>query len=127
MSVDREQVRQVIDLFSTVYQELGELAPTYDDDHLVVFAYELARVAGSVSLLLRSAIGDAGFRVIVDTASELTRPEGEMMSLLSSVFIPRLRTTLEEARNCATGETAELLGRACIQFQSELSLLSSSQ
>ena len=127
MSIDREQVRQVIDLFSTVYQELGELAPTYDDDHLVVYAYEFARVAGSVSLLLRSAIGDAGFRVIVDSAGELTRPEGEMMSLLSSVFITRLRTTLEEARDRATGETGELLGRACTQFQSELSLLSSSR
>lgn len=116
MSVDREQIRQVIDLFSTVYQELGELAPTYDDDHLVVVAYEFARAAGDVSLLLRSAIADSGFRVIDEVVGELNRPESEMLDLLRSEVAPRLRTSLKEAREGATGETAELFNQASIEF-----------
>jgi hypothetical protein len=120
VSVDREQVRRVIDLFSTVYQGLGELAPTYEDDHLVVVAYEFARVAGTVSLLLRSALGDSGFRVIDDVVGELNRPEGEMLILLRSEIAPRLRACLNEARESATGETAELFNQAAVEFASGL-------
>jgi hypothetical protein len=123
VSVDREQVRKVIDLFSTVYQDLGELAPTYENDHLVVKAYELARVAGNVSLLLRSAIGDAGFREVDDIAPKFVGLESDNSKEVFSTLISLLIQTLDEARSSSDGETAELLGRAAEAFQGELALL----
>jgi len=123
VSVDREQIRKVIDIFSTVYQDLGELAPTYENDYLVVTAYELARVAGNVSLLLRSAIGDAGFREVDDIAPKFVGLESENSNAVFSTVISQLNQTLDEARSSSDGETAELLGRAAEAFQGGLALL----
>jgi hypothetical protein len=123
VSVDREQVRKVVDLFSTVYQDLGELAPTYENDHLVVTAYELARVAGNVSLLLRSAIGDAGFREVDDIAPKFVGLESDNSEVVFSSLISQLNQTLDESKNSGDEETAELLGRVAVAFQGELALL----
>jgi len=123
VSVDREQVRKVIDLFSTVYQDLGELAPTYENDHLVVTAYELARVSGNVSLLLRSAIGDSGFREVDDIAPKFVGLENDNSKVVFSTLISQLNQTFDETRSSSDGETAELLGRAAEAFQGELALL----
>jgi len=123
VSVDREQVRKVIDLFSTVYQDLGELAPTYENDHLVVMSYELARVSGNVSLLLRSAIGDSGFREVDDIAPQLIGLDSDNSEMVFSTLISQLNQTLDEAINSGNEETAELLGRAAKAFHGELALL----
>jgi len=123
VSVDREQVRKVIDLFSTVYQDLGELAPTYENDHLVVMSYELARVSGNVSLLLRSAIGDSGFREVDDIAPKLIGLDSDNSEMVFSNLISQLNQTLDEAINSGDEETAELLGRAAKAFHGELALL----
>ena len=113
----------VIDLFSTVYQDLGELAPTYENDHLVVTAYELARVSGNVSLLLRSAIGDSGFREVDDIAPQLIGLDSDNSEMVFSTLISRLNQTLDEAINSGDEETAELLGRAAKAFHGGLALL----
>lgn len=113
MSIEKERVRQVIDLFSTVYQQLGELAPTYDDDHLVVIAYELARICGNVSLQLRVAIGDEGFRSIDGLANELNRPEEEVLLYLKVELIPSLLKHLED-------RAGEIPGEIAVRCQSEL-------
>jgi hypothetical protein len=123
VSVDREQVRKVIDLFSTVYQDLGELAPTYENDHLVVKAYELARVAGEASLFLRNSIGDSGFREVDDLTS-LVRHIGQQGSSSAILeLIPRLSRCLVEAKESATEETFEILSAAESSFRSGLAEL----
>jgi len=117
MKINRECLRKVSDVFSTVYQDLGELAPTYENDHLVVTAYELARVAGEVSLLLRSAIGDSGFRVVSDVTSELSRPEIEIAELLNSYLVPKLRSSIDDAASLADDATKDLLDRVNAIFR----------
>ena len=100
----RNTMEHLFSCFDTMYQVMGEAAPTLTNDAYVVRTYETARAMGAVALAFREYLGDVPSETLIPLDDALRQAlsdddTGAMVLFALAVVVgPRVLVSLRDAR-----------------------------
>lgn len=110
----RSTMEHLFSCFDTMYQMLGEAAPTLTNDAYVVRIYETARAMGTVALAFREYLGDVPSETLAPLDGALRHAiddddSGAMVLVALAVVVgPRVLVSLRDAREQVELDSAAL-------------------